>query len=269
MKQVQQLRLMDQGMAVVELNDKADFSRLSRNETLYFVSHGYTGAFMSLDKADVVRWLTDTSHGVPRDFGGIVALSCYSGDGAYTLSLAKYLAAGLHGRVAAGTTVEGATGYSFGTPEFRKSRRSSVLVDLAFYAAQSITDMVDEWLKLKPTHDQGVLHAKLGAVDQGKTIEQQLTAAQKTLGKSANEVATDYIKDFAVEAKRIEQKLKDLLAAPMKGATVAERAEYLIANGTNQDVIDWNTAIDQQYALFSDLYLWKPQATAFAVEHVA
>jgi hypothetical protein len=71
---------------------------------------------------------------VPQKFGGIVILACYSGLEAGTASLAAYLAAGLKGRAAADTPAAGANGFSFGTPEFRKSERSSVLsMDLATF----------------------------------------------------------------------------------------------------------------------------------------
>jgi hypothetical protein len=46
---------------------------------------------------------------------------------------------------------------------------------------------------------------------------------------------------------------------------------YLVdpVNGELVDVINWNNAIDRQYKLFKDLYLWAPDGTAFTTAQVA
>ena len=279
MKQVQQLRLQNRQMTVVKLDDKTDFSKLAASEKLYLVSHGdiSTGCFKEIDKKLLLDWLTDRRLGVPEKFGGIVILSCYSGmrmdDDQKEYSLAEYLATGLVGRAAAGTLVEGANGYSFGTPEFAKSGYSSVLsMDLAAFYYASIDEpnhMVEAWLKHKPAHAGGVLNADLGiTVDTGKTIEEHLTTVQGSQGKAPDKIALEYVTPFAKEAKGIEALLDLIIVNKIQGSSVLERARYLMNNPKDADVVNWNNAIDRQYKLFGDLYLWAPPAKAFTAAKV-
>lgn len=276
MKQVQQLRLQNRQMTVVKLDDKTDFSKLAPGEKLYLVSHGdiSTGCFKEIDKKVLLDFLAVGSRGVPEKFGGMVILSCYSGmrmdDAQKEYSLAEYLATGLVGRAAAGTLVEGANGYSFGTPEFGKSGYSSVLsMDLAAFYFASNDDpshMIEAWLKHKPAHSGGVLNVDLGiTVDTGKTIEEQLATVQ---GKKPEEIAQGYVIPFAKEAKGIEALLGLIIENKIQGDSVLNRARYLMNNGPNQDVVNWNNAIDRQYKLFGDLYLWAPPAKAFTAAKV-
>jgi hypothetical protein len=268
MKQVQQLRLMDPDMAVVTLDASTDFSKLAANETLYLVSHGDegSGSLRGIDRAVLLGWLKQQARGVPLKFGGIVLQSCYSGlQPTSEPSLAKYLAEGLAGQAAPGTTVEGANGYTYGTPEFRKTRRSSVLPRKlwAFNSPGGApTQMIRDWLNHKPTHAAGVLKDKLNiTVDEGKTISDNL-ATLRLPQKTPEEVATEYLADFTKQAKAIEAELVSIIGK-IPGNSVAQRAEHLVSHAADQDVSKWNTAIEKQYALYGDFYLWAPAADAF------
>jgi hypothetical protein len=271
MKQVQQLKLAYPNMAVTTLDGGTNFSALAADETLYLISHGDIGDgdLRGITRADLLKWLTGS---VPRNFGGIVILSCYSGLEADppTPSLAAYLATGLKGHAATGTHVAGSNGFSFGTPEFGKSGRSSVLpIDLAaFYFAKDNDMMVKAWLAHKPTHPGGVLNDLGLNVNTGETIGDQLTAGQAKLGKTPEEIAEKYVIAFAKESKDIEGRLETLIETKIPGNSVATRADYLVNNGANADVIDWNQAIARQYELFSGLYLFASMAGAFTVTDV-
>jgi hypothetical protein len=276
MKQVQQLKLSNPQMAVVTLDDKTDFSALAADESLYLVSHGNAGNgnLRDIKRPALLGWLTDPNRGVPQHFGGIVILSCYSGLQAKPPdpSLAIYLATGLAGRAAAGTPVAGANGFSFGTPEFKKSGYSSVLsMDLAaFYFAAADGEMIKAWLTHKPTHTGGVLKDKFNInVDTSKTIEEHLVTVQQIPPKTPEEIAKALVTAFAKDAKAIEAKLDDIIENKIPGNSVAERADYLVNNDQEADVITWNTTIDTQYELFHDLYLWASAANAFTVAKVA
>jgi hypothetical protein len=179
MKQVQQLKL-SHPYPIVTLDDTTNFSGLGAGEKLYIVSHGNPADenLRDIVLPTLVRYLSDQTLGlgVPRAFGGIVILSCYSGQkmGGFSSSLAARLAIKLTGRVAAGTPVTGASGYSFGTPEFRKSGQSSVLaLGLgSFYFADNLDSMRRDWLAHKPTHAGGALKDLFKSdVDTAKTIE--------------------------------------------------------------------------------------------------
>jgi hypothetical protein len=276
MKQVQQLKLAYPAMQIVTLDASTDFSALSAGETLYLVSHGdiETGNLRDIDRKILLDWLTAPGSGVRHDFGGIVILSCYSGleideqdpKGPEDLSkyaLAKYLAIGLTGKVDAGRPVAGANGYSFGTPEFQASGRSSVLpLELAaFYAPDYIDAMVQGWLKRTPTHTGGVLKDESNInVDTGKTIGEHLD------DKTSEATAKKYVTAFAKVAKEIEGQLVDIITHKIPGDTVADRTAYLVNNGAQVDVKDWNDAIAKQYKLFHDFYLWAPSDAAFTIE---
>jgi hypothetical protein len=265
MKQVQQLKIARPQMAIVPLHAGTDFSGLGADEKLYLVAHGNSGNgnIVDVKRAALAHWLTDPARGVPANFGGIVILSCYSGmvTKGNEPSLAAYLADALAGRAATGTTVTGANGYSFGTPEFRKSGLSSVLlmelVDFNF--AVNVDNMRDVWLQRRPTHTGGVLKN----VDLGKTIQEHLDAIQAK-NNTTEEIANAYIADFAKDSKAIEEELA-LIIKKIPGNTVAERADHLVNQGTDPSVQAWNVAIDRQYALFGNLYLWASPADAFKV----
>lgn len=269
MKQVQQLRLMAPDMAVVTLDASTDFSKLAVDETLYLVGHGDSGSgdVRGIARADLLSWLKHDKTGVPPKFGGIVILSCYSGlqPKAPQPSLAGYLAEELRGKTAAGTTVEGANGYSYGTPEFRNTERSSVLpMELsAFYFAGSPSVKANQWLKHKPTHTDGVLKDKLNiTVDISKTISDNLAPLQQPQ-RSTTDIAAECLADFIQQAPAIEAELSSIIQGKIPGSSVADKAEYLVTHTTDQNVINWNTAIDKQYALFSSFYLWALPWAAF------
>lgn len=269
MKQVQQIRLMDPAdrtLSVVSLEPQPDFSKLIPGEKLYVVSHGRTGEFFGGVTINVlISYLTEAKTGIPQGFSGdIILLSCYSGDAlSGGPALAKYMATMLTGRAAKNTKVTGATGYSFGTPEFRKTGRSSVLSTIEFYSLGNINGMAGAWLKLKPTHTAGVLHDLGINVETGKTIKELLATVQTTQG-APEDIATKYVTSFADEAKRIEDALKVILASnQIPKSTIAEAANFLVTRNEEQVVQDWNTEINKQYKLYNNLYLWKTLSDAF------
>jgi hypothetical protein len=274
LKQVQQLKLRHPGMAIVPLDADTDFSRLAPDEALYLVSHGAVDSLINptVSKEELAQWLTDEKLGVPLGYaGGIILLSCYSGEKPYSgESLAGFLARRLKDRAARGMAVAGATGYSFGTPQLRDSGRSSMVLHAVFNTISDNARMTEEWLKLRPTHAGGVLVPRLGAVDTGRTIGDQLTAAKERLGKDPADIAREHVTEFADQANAIERALKRIsLGNSIPGATAADRAAYLVNDkNKDEDVVAWNKAIAAQYSLFFDFYLWKSSAEAFTVEHV-
>ena len=273
MKQVQQLKRMDPNLTVKSLNDQTDFSKLRLDEAVYLVGHGAGGLLFAVNKDALASWLTDSTRGIPKNFGGeIVLLSCYSGQTPYNdVSLATYLAGKLSGHAAKGTKVWGANGYSYGTREFRSTQRSSVLEDSlsSFYTAGSPLSMTDAWLKRKPTHTGGVLQTMGITVEVTKSIKDHLAAVAASLQKTPEVIANEYVASFTKDAKAIEQTLRDIINnTAIKGTTVAEKAEFLVTNPTDTNVLAWNKAIDDQYDLFYGLYLWIPQAQAFTLATV-
>lgn len=278
MKQVQQARLVRPGSKVVPLAKGTRFSTLTADEPLYIVSHGdrATGRLRNIKTADLLSWLTHRDLGLPAQFGGIVILSCYGGLGgtsAVPTSLAREVAERLAGCVVAGTTVAGARGYSFGSPEFRRSGRSSVLsLDLDdFYWAEDIPAMKTAWLAHKPTHTAGVLKDVFNcrSVDTDKTTSQNirkvLAAGGPVADRQLDEGATDLVTKFAKQAKGIESRLKKILEST-PGATVTEKADYFTSNSAVREVVDWNKTIEDQFKLFDQHYLWTPAEGAFQVE---
>jgi hypothetical protein len=276
MKQVQQLKIANPNMQIVALDGSTDFSALNADETLYLVSHGdiETGDLRDIDRHTLLDWLKTPGRQVRRDFGGIVILSCYSGlevdeqdpkgpPDPSKYSLAKFLAIGLTGQVDAGRSIAGANGYSFGTPEFQASGRSSVLpIELAaFYSPDYVDAMIAGWLKRRPTHSGGVLRDELNInVNTAQTIKDHLDE------KTSEVIAKKYVTAFAKDAKEIEAQLQAIITNKIQGATVADRAAYLVNNGARPEVIEWNQAIERQYRLFHTLYLWASPGEAFTVE---
>jgi hypothetical protein len=276
LKQLQQLKIAYPHMAIEGLGDSTNFSKLAKDETLYLVGHGDAtdGNFRGVTRAELLTWLTRQQGGVPSNFGGIVIQSCYSGlqRKPPEPSLVEFVATGLAGKTASGTPVAGANGYSFGTPEFGKTRRSSVLpMDLdAFYSVQDITKMTDVWLQHKPTHDGGILKKELGIdVDTGKTIEAQLTAIQKSPDKTPKEIARQFVTTFAETARQIEKKLREI-TIDVPGYSASTIVGYMVDpnNSSKPEVDEWNKAVNLQYGLFGDHYLWAPTAGAFTVKNV-
>lgn len=278
MKQVQQARLVRPDSKVLPLAKGTRFSTLAADEPLYIVSHGdrATGRLRNIRTADLLGWLTHRDLGLPAQFGGIVILSCYgglSGTPAVPVSLAREVAVGIAGRAAVGTAVAGARGYSFGSPEFRRSGRSSVLsLDLDdFYWADDIPAMKTAWLAHKPTSTAGVLKDvfKCRSVDTDKTTEQNirkaLAAGGSATDRELDKRATELVTEFARKAKGIESRLKKILDRT-PGATVAEKADYFTGNSDARDVLDWNSTIEEQFQLFEQHYLWTPARDAFQVE---
>jgi hypothetical protein len=264
MKQVQHIKLAYPGMTIGVLDNNADFSQLGPTEKLFLVSHGNaaSGDLASIDRYELAAWLKADGRGVPRDFGGIVICSCYSGLGGND-SLAHYIAGQLKGKAAAGTTVAGANGYSFGTPEFGTSGLSSVLRQelRGFYTFTEET-MASEWPRVKPTHPSGVLAAKWKIqVDVDKTIQENLDTSEAL--RSTPDAVKGQLAIFAQEGKSIESQLKDAIQQ-VAGDSVPDRAGNLIA-GDTPAIRSWNAAITRQYELFKDYYLWAPAQAAFTV----
>lgn len=274
MKQIQQIKLIHPATAIVLLDDQPELSAIAQDEKIYVVSHGTTDDFFDSPgygkKIRLRRYLKDPAKGVPQNFRGeIIILSCYGGNKPYNgESIAEYIAKGLEGRAAKGTVVTGATGYSFGTPEFGKSGRSSVLRDSAFYSFGDVNRIVDTWLRLTPTHTAGILKDKLQVdVETGKTIRALITA--KIQGSETPEkVAGELINEFISEAKGIEETLRTTIRNNIPGDTAAARASYLVNNPGEEAVKKWNLAIDRQYALYGDYYLWVMPPDGFTIARV-
>jgi len=269
MKQVQQLRRAHP-YSVVMLTSAADFSGMAEDERLFIVSHGdaTTGNLRDLSVDTLLKYLNDARRGVPTHFGGITILSCYSGQALQNQSLAQRVATGLKVR---GKTVEGALGFSFGSPEFLATGRSSVLDSALrpFYEANDITAMVNMWAQHHPTHTNGVLvDEDLMDTDKLHTASPKLIIRDNLRKMTADDATarmTTLIRHFKSEAKRIELSLGQLLAQ-IPGTTVDEKiTSFEERSGSDaRTAARWNRVIDQQYALFSDYYLWLPSGNAFA-----
>jgi hypothetical protein len=273
MKQVQQIKLLHPAMAIVLLNTQPNLSAISLDEKIYVVSHGTTDDFFGgfCKKVRLDRYLKEPNNGVPQNFRGeIIILSCYGGNKPYNgESIAEYIAEGLARRAAPGTVVTGAIGYSFGTPEFRKSGRSSVLCNSTFYSLGNVNGIVDAWLQLKPTHTAGILHDKLKInVETEKTIRALITAKIQGSHETPEQAATTLLSEFIIEAKGIEETLSTIIRK-IPGDTVAARADYLV-NDTGQELVrNWNLAIGRQYELYGHYYLWVTPPNGFTIARVA
>ena len=262
MKQVQQIKLAYPRMTIETLNERATFSQLVADEKLFLVSHGNaaSGDLSSIDRAELLGLLKAEGRGVPQDFGGIVICSCYSGLGDQG-SLAHHIARGLAGKTAAGTTVAGANGYSFGTPEFAMTGFSRVLrSELKSFYTFTQDSMADEWLGTKPTHTGGVLATHWTIpVNIEQTIRENLEVNQAL----TPDAVKDQMTKLATEGKELENQLKQAIVQ-VAGDSVADRTSNLIA-GNTAAVNNWNAAIARQYQLFNDYYLWASTETAFTV----
>src|SRR6202035_1783951 len=246
MKQVQQIKLAYPDMTIGTLDEKANFSQLGAGERLFLVSHGnaLSGDLSLIDRIELLGLLKADGRGVPRHFGGIVISSCYSGLGGDG-SLARYIARGLAGKASAGTTVAGANGYSFGTPEFGKSGLSSVLrTGLSGFYTFTQESMVDQWLALKPTHAGGALATRWNIqVGIGQTIQENMDDNEAL--RSTPDAVKDQLTLFAGEAKGLEDQLKRAIVQ-VAGNSVAQRASNLIG-GNSEAIQGWNAAIARQY----------------------
>lgn len=301
MKQVQQLMAQHQHKVVI-LTPHVDLKGIGPEEKLYIVSHGdrETGDlklynFTGTD--GLVSWLTHQTKGLPRKFGGIVVLSCYSGlrkgeglhpDLGPTFSLAERIAAGIKDHVDPEIPVEGAKGYSFGSPELKTGHSSVLPLGLEpFYSVnpndpEKIKAMKALWLNLKPTHAGGVLKTKLGVkeVDTTKTIEENLSPKlDQGEKKDKNEPGTTVIEvmtNFAKEALGIEGDLRNLINEI--GEEVKKKygwsgldpmSDYFKSNPQDSKVVKWNTLITEQFDLFQNHYLWSEGEAAFQVVKTA
>jgi hypothetical protein len=272
MKQIQQIKLIHPATAIVLLNAQPNLSAIDLDEKIYVVSHGTTDNFFGgfAEKVRLRRYLKEPANGVPQNFSGeIIILSCYGGKKPYNgESIAEYIAEGLQGRAAKGAVVTGAIGYSFGTPEFGKSGRSSVLCDSAFYSLGDVNRIVDTWLRLTPTHTAGILSDKLQInVETDKTIRTLITAKIQGSQETPEQVAEKLINEFINEAKGIEETLKTIIRK-IPGDTAAARTEYLVNNTGEDAVKNWNLAIGRQYELYGDYYLWVMPPNGFTVAFV-
>ena len=272
MKQIQQIKLVHHATAIILLNAQPNLSTIGLNENIYVVSHGTTDNFFGGfgEKVRLSRYLKHPTNGVPQNFSGeIIILSCYGGKKPYNgESIAEYIANGLQGRAAKGAVVTGAIGYSFGTPEFRNSGRSSVLRDSAFYSFGNVTGIVDTWLGLMPTHTAGILRDKLQInVETDKTIRALITAKVQGSQETAEQAAEKLINEFINEAKGIEEALKTIIRK-IPGDTAAARADYLVNSTGEEAVKNWNLAIDRQYELYGSYYLWIVPPNGFTIAHV-
>ena len=269
MKQIQQIKLIHPATAIVLLNAQPNLSAIDLNEKIYVVSHGTTDNFFGGfgEKVRLRRYLKESVNGVPQNFSGeIIILSCYGGKKPYSgESIAEYIAEGLRGRAAKGAVVTGAIGYSFGTPEFGKSGRSSVLCDSAFYSLGDVNKIVDTWLQLMPTHTAGILSDKLQInVETDKTIRTLITAKIQGSQETPEQAAEKLINEFINEAKGIEETLRTIIRK-IPGDTAAARADYLVNNTGEEAVKNWKLAIDRQYELYGDYYLWVMPPNGFTI----
>jgi hypothetical protein len=252
---------------MVALGPGLDLSVLRATEPLYIASHGdpFTGQLRGVPTATLLGYLTAPNTGLPKAYKArITILSCYGGQrkGNNPKSLVEDVADGLTGRLSPGAAVQGANGYSFGTPEFASTGTSSVLSsDLGSFYTLDIKDLDARqqlWRRQKPTHKGGVLKDQLGAdVRTTETIGDNITRALAT-GKSPNSTLEDlawkYISDFTLAARRIERGLERLVR-DFPGKTVPERIGHMLDTQT-QGVTEWNQLIAEQYRLFADHYLW-------------
>lgn len=272
MKQIQQIKLLHPAMAITLLDAQPNLSAIGLNENIYVVSHGTTDNFFGGfgEKVRLRRYFKEPDKGVPQNFHGeIIILSCYGGNKPYNgQSIAEYIAEGLQGRAAQGAVVTGAVGYSFGTPEFRHSGRSSVLRDSAFYSLGDVNGIVDTWLRLMPAHTAGILRDKLQInVETDKTIRALITARIQASQETPEQAAAKLINEFIIEAKGIEETLKTIVRK-IPGGTAAARADYLVNNPGDELAKNWNLAIDRQYELYGSYYLWVMPPNGFTVAHV-
>jgi hypothetical protein len=268
MKQVQQLRKAHRG-EVVMLRDDVDFSDMAAGEKLFIVSHGdaATGDLRDLPVATLLRYLNHPARGVRPSFGGITILSCYAGEAVQNQSLAQRVAAGLT-RVGGGKTVQGPVGFSFGSPEFLATQKSSVLASnlRPFYAADDINQMKADWAQRLPTHNGGVLKSLAGFnADTNLSIRTNIIQRGGKTPARADELIDTYIRRYKSEVKRIEMSLKELLVQ-VPGTSISEKlASFEERSGANARIAArWDKRIQQQYRLFHDYYLWSPAAGSFA-----
>ncbi|HEY7074029.1 MAG TPA: hypothetical protein VH418_01610 [Solirubrobacteraceae bacterium] len=267
MKQVHQLRASQNPKHnIVMLNQGTDFRGMAAGEDLFIVSHGdsATGEMRNINTNSLIGWLNGAK-GVPAHFGKIVVLSCYGGMAKPDTALAERIASGLKHK---GHDVEGATGFSFGTPEFSQSGHSSVLSEdlRVFYTADSIDDMAAAWAERNPTHAGGVLAGVVSYVDQFATIKENYVRAKGA--KGADGWIRQKITYFRDRAKAIEQGLGTAIGQT-QGASVQEKITSLEAppppgGAVPAHVTSWNTLLAEQYQLFHDYYLWTDPAQAFA-----
>jgi hypothetical protein len=250
MKSVQPLEAAGNG-PIVMLTSQADFRGMAQNEVLYIASHGNadSGELNNVNTVSLLQWLNG-SKGPPAHFGGVVVLSCYGGKATRNEPLAKRLAEGLHVRYK-GKTVEGATGYAFGSPELGATGKASVLsTDLpAFYKLADLEAMIAEWGKLSPTHNDGVLG--YGA-NFKKTISQQVSPQK----------IREHVTKFQKDAKQIETDLKEILAR-FAGTTVQEKINAMNNVANTNDRQEWDANIQAQFDLFHSYYLWEKVDAAF------
>ena len=259
MKQVQQLRKHHQG-AIITLDAAPNFSTMGPGEKLYIVSHGSadTGDLRDFPTDTLIAALNHHARRPPANFGGIVILSCYGGRAIQATSMAERVARGLTRQ---GKTVEGAVGFSFGSPEFLASGKSSVLAEdlRAFYTAEDISAMTAIWAARQPTHTEGVLKDRgQYAAATNQTIRNNLLNVAPALsGGQADAWIDTRIKRFKSEVKRIELSLKSLLGS-IPGGSVAEKlANFEQRSGPySRKAARWDALIQQQYRLFHDYYLW-------------
>lgn len=274
MKQVHQLRASQAPAphAVTMLSSASDFSGMQAGEELFIVSHGSadTGNLRDVEPSDLIKWLNHGTRGVPKHIGKIVVLSCYGGmvkSGGQ--SLAQKIASGLKHRE---ITVEGALGFSFGTPEFAQGQsHSSVLSEdlRVFYRADSIDDMCSAWKEMLPTHGGGVLTQppqNLDYVDEYASIKTNLV--RKHSAKAADGMIRTLITHFQTRAKAIEAGLAQALGQTA-GTTVQARIATLeapapVGGVLPPNVVQWNALLAEQYQLFQDYYLWTNPDDAFA-----
>jgi hypothetical protein len=278
MKQVQQAKLSRPQDAIVLLGSATDFSRIRPTDPLYILSHGQpdTGDLREgVTTAKLVEWLTHPATGLPSTYKGEITIcSCYAGqkyDSQGKTSLAERVARDLNGRVAKGTVVLGANGYSFGTPEFSRTGTSSVLSEdlSSFYFLKDADSMRDEWLKHMPTHKQGVL-ATLGTIRVTQTIRDNIKTAleaKSSLGKTVEGIATELVAPFAAEAPKIQRTMEETIKR-IPGDTIADRIDFMIQKTNDPEVMKWNDAIARQYALFQDYYIWSPVSKRFTTATV-
>ena len=267
MKQIQQLRKVH-SKPVVMLDATVDFSGMAADEQLFVVSHGNAadGDLRDLPTQTLIDRLNHGTRGVPANIGGITLLSCYSGRPVQAQSLAERVADGLnHQHI----PVQGAVGFSFGSPEFAATGRSSVMPEdlRAIYSAESVDEMVTAWRSRHPTHNGGILTevpALAHGIPTNRTTYQILRTAGDSDGAAIGRIRT-WMGKLKGEIKRIEAGLKGLLAQ-IPGMTVAAKAQAFGEPWRHRRTIDkWDRLIQQQYDLFTKYYLWTPDdAGAFA-----
>lgn len=273
MKVVQQLRKFKKDK-IIMLDGAADFSTMAQGETLYIASHGVsdTGQLASLNHDVLINKLTVGARKAPAHISGIVLLSCYGGEvrEGQDQSLAQKLAAGL---TTGGKTVEGANGFSFGTPNLAETGRSNVLSsdNIAFYKADDIDAMAARWETLMPA-GAGVLAGRLGLdyVNPGITTLNNIRN-----GKNISEgAARGYIKTLMTHFKSVSRGIESQLTATLAlipGASLIEKIESLESATPNHNKpvyklkVRWEKLIQQQFNLFNDYYLWTGSEEAFSV----